>query len=75
MIPSSVLYFPIGWIYLWTRYRNKNRIEQVLLEKYENSYYVAGVLLIWKSFGIVFLFLVFVLICTAIFATFKFGIE
>ena len=49
---ADILYFPIGWIYLWIRYRNKEKIKQVLKEDYEDSYYVAGAQLVWSAFGI-----------------------
>ena len=71
---ASLLYWPIGWLYLWIRYRNTEKVQEVLLYKYENNYGVAGALFIGKTFGIIFLSLVVLLILAAIIATFKFGI-
>lgn len=45
-------------MYLWIRYRNKETIEKVLLEKYDKSYSVAGTLVCLKSFGVVFIILI-----------------
>jgi hypothetical protein len=75
LVPAGILYWPIGWLYLWFRYRTKAKVSKALIEKYENKYEVAGALLLWKSFGLVFLSLVFLLILAAIFATIKFGIS
>ncbi len=50
---ASILYYPIGWLYLWLRYRNKNKVEAILKEKYESEYYIAGTQLVWSTFGIV----------------------
>ena len=41
---SSILYYPVGFLCLWIRYRNKEKIKKVLKEKYNSSYYEAGFL-------------------------------
>jgi hypothetical protein len=48
---SGILYYPVGWLYLWIRYRNKEKIKLVLEEDYENSYHFAGVQFILSTFG------------------------
>jgi 3-deoxy-D-manno-octulosonic-acid transferase len=52
---SSILYYPVGFLYLWIRYRNKEKIKKVLKEKYNSSYYEAGFLSVGKVFRAVFL--------------------
>lgn len=39
---SKIIYFPIGWCYLWLRYRNNQKIKIVLEEKYHGDYQNAG---------------------------------
>lgn len=65
---SNLIYFPVGWLYVWIRYRNKNIIKNVLIEKYENSYSVAGALVVFKTFGIFFLILITLLILSVIYS-------
>lgn len=50
MIPSSILYIPIGYFYLWLRYRKKEKVKKVLNEKYDNRYYYAGAELVIGTF-------------------------
>lgn len=72
---TEIFFSIIGWIYLWIRYRKKAKLEKALLDKYDNSYSVAGSMLYFKSFLIVFLILIVLLILIAIFSIFKFGIS
>ena len=63
---SSILYFPVGFLYLWIRYRNKQIIKKVLKEKYNSSYYEAGFLSVGKVFGAVFLSLIILVLITVL---------
>ena len=49
---ADLLYIPLGFIYLWLRYRNKGKVKKILEEEYENSYYYVGAELALKAFGI-----------------------
>ncbi len=72
---SDIIFYPLGWIYLWIRYRNKETIEKVLLEKYEESYSVAGTLVCLKTFGVVFIVLILLLLLAAFYSIIKSGIS
>lgn len=52
MIPSSILYAPVGFLLLWVRYRNKEKVKNILEKEYEGSYGVAGAWFLGKAFGI-----------------------
>ena len=75
MLESNIIFYPIGWIYLRIRYRNKETIEKVLIEKYEGSYSVAGTLVCLKTFGIVFLTLILFMLLAAFYSIIKHGIK
>lgn len=62
-------------MYLWIRYRNKETIEKVLLEKYEESYSVAGALVCLKAFGVVFITLFLLMLLAAFYSIIKHGIK
>jgi hypothetical protein len=72
---SDIIFYPLGRIYLWNRYRNKETIEKVLIEKYEESYAVAGTLVCLKTFGVVFLTLVLLMILAVFYSIIKHGIS
>lgn len=61
-ILSSILYYPIGYIYLHIRYGSKLNMKKVLEEKYDNSYYEVGSLILGKLFGVVIISLILLLI-------------
>ena len=65
---SNLIYYPIGWLYIWIRYRKKSLVKNALIEKYENSYSVAGTLVIFKTFGIIFLILIALLLFSVIYS-------
>ena len=73
MLGSNIIFYPIGWMYLWIRYRNKETIEKVLLEKYDKSYSVAGTLVCLKSFGVVFIILILLMILAVFYSIIKHG--
>ncbi len=50
---TSLLYYPIGWIYLWVRYRNRKKVKEVLIDKYDDQYNIAGGEIAMSIFGIV----------------------
>ncbi len=60
------VYSCIGWLYLWTRYRNKKKVKALLIEKYDNSYFTAGALVAWKTFGVILFGLISLLILTVV---------
>ena len=35
---ANLLFIPIGFAYLWLRYRNQVRVRETLAKEYENSY-------------------------------------
>ncbi|WP_201986953.1 hypothetical protein [Hymenobacter rubidus] len=39
---ANLLLVPIGFVYLWLRFRNRVRVKQTLAKEYENSYSNAG---------------------------------
>ena len=39
---THLLLLPVGFGYLWLRYRNKLRVKETLAKEYENSYANAG---------------------------------
>ena len=59
---ADILYYPIGWLYLWLRYRNKKKIKEVLKNEYDNQYYDAGAQFVMSVFGIVLLGLLVILL-------------
>ncbi|MEM5564320.1 hypothetical protein WNY78_04365 [Psychroserpens sp. AS72] len=63
---SGILYYPIGWIYLWIRYRNKEKIKSILAEKYEDSYHNAGAQLVLSTFGKLLFALLLLMLLTVI---------
>ena len=39
---AYLLLLPVGFVYLWLRYRNKLRVRETLAREYENSYANVG---------------------------------
>ena len=39
---ANLLLAPIGFVYLWLRYRNQLQVRETLAKEYENSYANAG---------------------------------
>ena len=72
-IPSSVLYYPIGFLYLWIRYRNKERVKKVLHEKYDGAYYLAGASIFLNVVGVILTALIIALLLSALFGIFMFS--
>ncbi len=72
---SDIVFYPLGWMYLWIRYQNKDTIEKVLIEKYEESYVVAGTLVCLKTFGVVFIALILLMILAVFYSIIKQGIS
>lgn len=52
---AEILFSPIGWLYLWIRYRNRDKIKKELQDKYDNEYYIAGAHLSTRFFAVIFL--------------------
>jgi hypothetical protein len=72
---SDIVFYPLGRIYLWNRYRTKETIKKVLIEKYEKSNVVAGTLICLKTFGVVFIILVLLMILAVIYSVIKQGVS
>ena len=53
----ELLYSFIGWVYLWIRYRNKEKIKTVLKEEYDGSYGNVGSIKILQFIGIIMIIL------------------
>lgn len=68
---AEIVYPIIGWIYLWIRYRNKEKVKQVLKEEFENSYENAGATLSLKTFGVIMIILLVCFLLGMIYAFFK----
>lgn len=64
---GSLLYSFIGRIYLWIRYRNKEKVRAVLKEKYNNSYYDAGATKVLHFVGIIFIIILVVFLLAVIY--------
>lgn len=73
--PAAIILYPLGWVYLWLRYRNREKVAKILTQEYGNSYYAAGLYIIFKTFGIVFICLLLLLIITCIISIFRFEIS
>ena len=61
----------IGRLYLGVRYRKKERIAELLAEKYEGSYAKAGSLFLLNSFAVMFGLLLFAFLAAVIYRAFK----
>lgn len=63
----ELLYPFIGWAYLWIRYRNKEKVQAILKEKYSNSYHDAGATKILHFIGIVFIVILAIFLVAVIY--------
>jgi hypothetical protein len=72
---SALLYPIIGYLYLWIRYRNREKINEALVKNYENSYSVAGFMVIWKPIGFLFLSLIAMGLAACVIGIFRFGLS
>ena len=64
---GGLLYSFIGWVYLWIRYRNKEKIRSVLKEKYNNSYQDVGATKVLYFIGIVLIIILVVFLLAVIY--------
>lgn len=61
---GQIIYGFIGYLYLWVRYRNHEKVLQIKEENYDDQYSVAGAQLVMSIIGIIFISaLLFMLIC------------
>lgn len=65
------VYFLIGYLYLWIRYRNDEKVAEIKKDYYENSYATAGAILVASGFGIVLFVLLSAFLIAAIYTIFK----
>lgn len=70
-VSQKLIFFPIGFLYLWIRYRNSEKVAEIKREHYENSYSVAGSILVLSGFGVVLFVLLSGFLIAAIYALFK----
>lgn len=71
----EIIYYFFGYIYMWIRFRNKERIKEILKRDYENSYQTVGLLIVWKPIGIIFLVLIACMIIAIIIGSLKLEIR
>lgn len=64
---GSLLYSFIGWVYLWIRYRNKEKVQTVLKEKYNDSFYDAGATKVLHFVGVLFITVLVVVLIAVIY--------
>ena len=63
---APLLFIPIGFVYLWLRYRNKARVKETLAKEYENSYVNAGMVVVLNTAAAIGIMLVLGLIIVAL---------
>ncbi|MEM6721000.1 MAG: hypothetical protein AAF611_16840 [Bacteroidota bacterium] len=73
MHPIRLIYIPVGFLYLWIRYRNGEKVAEAKKEKYENSYSTAGATLVVSTVGVVFFIVLSIILIGAIYVIFKHG--
>ena len=59
---------PLGWLYLWIRYRSKDQVKIHLNRDYDNSYGLAGSFVFWRILIISFLILLLAFIGVALYS-------
>lgn len=52
----------IGWLYLWIRYRNKNKVKYALHHEFEGSYDVAGAEVVISTALVILIALILILL-------------
>lgn len=70
---GRIIYPLIGWVYLWIRYRTKEKILHILQSRYGNRYFNVGTEKTWTFLGIIFLLLIFSMIGSVIYSMIQFG--
>ena len=75
ILGGRIIYLIFGYIFLWIKYRNKEKIKESLIKNYENSYSVAGFMVIWKPIGFLFICCIIALFIATIIGIFRFGIK
>lgn len=66
---TELLFIPIGWIYLWIRYRNADKVKTALQKDFDNHFYLAGAFVFWRILLIGFIIGVFALILVTLYRT------
>ena len=51
---GQIIYGFIGYLYLWIRYRNREKVLQIKEDNYEDQYWVAGAQFVMSIVGIIF---------------------
>nr|WP_321223218.1 hypothetical protein [uncultured Psychroserpens sp.] len=63
---AEILYYPIGWFYLWIRYRNKEKITSILDKNYDGSYHTTGAQIVLSTFAKLFFVLLLLMLLVVI---------
>ncbi len=71
---GEILFSALGWSYLKVKYRSKEKMRAILAKEHNDKYYDAGAYISAKTFGIIFLSLIALLIIAVIYSMIKFGI-
>lgn len=63
MVVASLIYWPLGWIVVRIKHRNKEKRKKIIAEKYGGNFSLAGAEVVFTVFGIIlgsllFLFLI-----------------
>ncbi|MHB1278852.1 MAG: hypothetical protein ACYC1Q_10685 [Bacteroidia bacterium] len=66
---TELLLIPMGWIYLWVRYRSSAKVKSALQKDFDNQHYIAGAFVFWRILLISFMIGVFALILSTIYRT------
>lgn len=60
-----------GWLFLWVRYRDGEKVAQALEEEYENDYYNAGMILFLNIIVLLFLAGILGLLAAGVYSIFR----
>lgn len=63
---GGIIFNLFGFLYLWIKYRNKEKVEEVLINKYDNRYFNAGAQLSLSIIGIILITVLIILLLTII---------
>ena len=74
-LSPEIILSPLGWIYLRLKYCDREKIQNVLVNKFNSHYCDAGTYVALKTFTIILLTLIASLIVAAIISIFRFGIS
>jgi Ca2+/Na+ antiporter len=70
MLLVNFVYAFVGYLYLWIRYMDNNKVQEVKEEYYENSYATAGATLLLSVIGAIFFIVLLTFLIGAIYIVF-----